>query len=1117
MGAQNDAALRNTPVVSLAAKHYANQGRPHTEEAFPLRTVESPREVFTMRTKAIQAVVFLVCSACPLTAAEFRPVAVWTDAEWYPNPPGKYAPGKMIDGDLGTYACLLDATRTGRDARVFPPKAAPPVTATFVLDLGTERPVSGMRFVARNAWVYVLAKNVSVWACADAQGRGQIKPLVEKHELPATSNSNSAFAEWPPVTTRFLKVDVNDSYQQRYPGPWMPQAQIPWARKVGLPTAGDGMNLNVQIAEIACYDVRPADYPVKNPSDVAFPRHRLERDWLYQDAGLDVARVFTSDRDSENERAMVRKVLERVPDGDPRLKVLRQRLDRLVGEDVPACDPRWRSLYLDACAARRRVRLEAVRARATQFVYAKHTVFGCMQGLAGKYDIPDEQIRDYTFGFKKGGQLCMGTLLEDGTVRHEVLIEKPEGAICDPNLSWDARTLVFSMRDNFESDSYYLYTMDMATRRVRQITFPILNSGKPLPVADCEPTFLPDGRLVFTSTRDVHISDCWYRAGGNIYCCEADGGNIRRLTFDQLMTNHPQVLEDGRVVFTRWEYNDRSALFNHPLIAMNPDGTAQMEYYGNNSMFPAAIIHARGIPGSHKAIAVIAGHHSIYKGKLGLIDRSRGFQAGHGIEFVNMKLNGAQGRERADFIRPEPPDPAKPYLDLKIDVFGQFGPQYSNPYAFDEENYLCSFCPEGYLPPFGPFNPPLGVYYMTPDGARELLAFDDWQGTGLAIPVMARTPPPVRASLIRPRDNNGIYTIQDVYQGPGLAGIPRGTAKKLRVVALEYRVCRMGYGQNGGECETGLCQTPISLNSGSWDVKHVLGEVDIEADGSCCFEVPAHAPVYFQVLDAKGYTIQSMRSWSTLQSGERLSCIGCHENKMDAGAQPPTSQKTTLALSKPPQKLKPFAGREHPLVRRLRVESWMASVENYLGVSALRSLDAGAPVDGFSYVQEIQPIFDRHCVSCHNASKLGESKISLTGEPARPESIRLIGAGQVDPKRAYTQSYVTITTSGNPDKNPWMTWLKPRSRAVMLPPYHTGASKSRIMSFFEPAHYDVQVSENERRTFACWLDLLVPFCGSYTQHNTWTDAEKAEYGYFQEKRRVYAAAELESLRHSLGD
>jgi hypothetical protein len=1062
----------------------------------------------------VPAILSLVLVACPLGAAEFRPVAVWTDAECYSNPPGKYAAEKMIDGDLGTYACLLDDTRTGKDPTVCPPKAAPPVTATFVLDLGSERTVSGVRFVARNAWVYVLAKNVSILACADAQGRGPSRPLAEHRELPATSNSNSALVEWPPCTTRYLKVRVNDSYQQRYPGPWMSESQLPWCRKVGLPTAGDGRNLNTQIAEITCFDARPADFPVKNPPDVAMPRQRLERDWLYQDAGLDIAHVFTSSHGAEKERAMVHSVLGCVPAGDSGVSSMSQRLDQLVREQVAACDPRWRSLYFEACAARRKTRLQALRERAAQFIYVKHGIFGCMQGLVGKYDLPDEQVRDYTFGFKPGGQLCLAAVLENGEIQHEVLLEKPAGAICYPTLSWDASTLVFSMREDFETDSYYLYAMDMETRRVRQLTFPILKDGKPLPVADCEPAFLPDGRIVFTSTRDVHISDCWHRAGGNIYCCDADGGNIRRRTFDQLMTNNPQVLEDGRVVFTRWEYNDRSALFTHPLIAMNPDGTTQAEYYGNNSMFPAALIHAHGIPGSAKALAVIAGHHSIYKGKLGLIDRRQGTQAGRGIEFVNTKLNGAPGRESADFIRPEPPDPARPYLDLKIDVFGQFGPQYAHPYAFDEDNYLCSFCPEGYLPPFGPFHPPLGVYYMRPDGVRELLAFDDWQGTGQAIPVMTRTPPPVRASLVHPRDNDGVYIVQDVYQGPGLAGIPRGTAKKLRVIALEYRVARMGYGQNGGECETGLCQTPISLNSGSWDVKHVLGEVDIEADGSCSFAVPARTPVYFQVLDAKGYTIQSMRSWSTLQNGEHFSCIGCHENKLEAGPREMPTGNTKLALSKPVQKLQPLAGKEHPLIRRLASQSWRDSVENYLGVNAPRPLDPNAPVDGFSYVQEIQPIFDRHCVSCHNESQIGKSKISLTGEVARPESITLIGAGHVDPKRAYTQSYVTITTSGDPDKNPWMTWLKPRSRAVMLPPYHTGACQSKIMDFFEPAHYGVQVSENEKRAFACWLDLLIPFCGSYTQHNTWTDAEKAEYSYFQEKRRAYAAAELESIRRS---
>ena len=246
----------------------------------------------------------------------------------------------------------------------------------------------------------------------------------------------------------------------------MPESQLHWCRKVGLPTAGDGKNLNIQIAEITCFDARPADFPVKNSPDVAFPRQRLERDWLYQDAGLDIARVFTSDNDSEKERAMVQKRVGAGPRWRSRAEALRQRLDQLGrGGSSRLRSALAVALFRGLCA-RRKARLQALRERAAQFIYVKHGIFGCMQGLAGKYDIPDEQVRDYTFGFKQGGQLCLGTVLEDGTIKHEVLLEKPAGAICYPNLSWDARTLVFSMRDNFETDSYYLYTMDMATRRV---------------------------------------------------------------------------------------------------------------------------------------------------------------------------------------------------------------------------------------------------------------------------------------------------------------------------------------------------------------------------------------------------------------------------------------------------------------------------------------------------------------------------------------------------------------------------------------------------------------------------------------------------------------------------
>ena len=1064
-----------------------------------------------------------------LSASEFRPVSAWTAGETHPTPNGDYNIDKLCDGDLTTYACLLDDSRTGKDPKSGPAFGSAPVTASFVIDLGESKTVSGLRLIARNKWVVTMASSVSVFRCDDAKGTGNLKPLAENQTLPPVINSYSAFVTWDAVACRYLKIQVHDANQKPYNFPWKGQL-YEWASRNGDALSSQANLYNVQIAEVRCFDELPADFVAPNaddqanPDDQAYPQDRLERDWLYQDAGLDVSRVFWSTNGNQAEKKLVEKAIQ---DGQkaqdaaaapseavvsPQFAAVSRELQKLLAENVPGADPRWRALYVKACSVRRQIRLSFVRAQAESFIYVKHHIFGSNQGLVGKYDIPDEQTKwnDRIPATVFGSQLCRGTIRPDGTIAHEVLLNKPNGTICDPSLSWDAQTLVFSMRDNYETDSYYLYTMDLSTRAVKQITFPLKSADGQtvLHVADCEPAWLPNGEIVFASTRGVHISDCWYRAAGDIYKCNADGTEIRRLTFDQLMTNLPQVLEDGRIVYTRWEYNDRTALYLHPLFVMNPDGTGQTEYYGNNSMFPSSLTFAQGIPGSKKVLAIVGGHHTPYKGKLALIDRSEGTQAGEGIEFVaGAAPDRTPGRKKM-IVAPTG------FNDFMIDIFGQDGPQYVYPFAFDETNYFCSFNPEGYIRLYGPYYPPFGAYYMQADGARELLAFDWKQSTGRIIPVKTRVQPPIRVDSTDPSQNDGTFYIQNVNLGPGLEGVPEGTVKKLRVVALEYRTCRMGYGQNGGECETGLCQTPISLNSGSWDVKHVLGEVDVEEDGSCSFAVPAHAPVFFQLLDEKGCCVQSMRSWATLMPGERFACLGCHENKNDV--LPPSQRKLTIAMRKPIQTLKPFAGKEHPLVGRLKTQNWTDSVDNYLGVNALRSLAPNAPVDGFSYRQEIQPILDRHCVRCHtgetdNPDPEKRSKLCLTGEVAAPESIKLIGEGAVDPKRAYTRSYVELTTSGNPDVNPWMKWLKPRSRTVMLPPYHIGSCKSKIMDFLEPTHYNVQLTSDEKRVFACWIDLLIPFCGSYPDANTWTGEEKAEVQYFQNKRFHYAEEELKTI------
>ena len=217
------------------------------------------------------------------------------------------------------------------------------------------------------------------------------------------------------------------------------------------------------------------------------------------------------------------------------------------------------------------------------------------------------------------------------------------------------------------------------------------------------------------------------------------------------------------------------------------------------------------------------------------------------------------------------------------DAFFADTPLTADTLTVQEQTYLVTYCPEGSPnPQNGPFPVPYGVYFMTEDGRRELLAYYPAVHCNQAVPLVTRPVPPPRPSQVDYTQTMGRYYVQDVHHGQGVAGVPRGTVKTLRVVALEYRAADAYYNSNVGEAGRSHSRTPPAINNGSWDVKHVLGTVPVEADGSAYFEVPARTPVYFQLLDERGYAVQTMRSWSTLQPGETQTCVGCHESKHEA-------------------------------------------------------------------------------------------------------------------------------------------------------------------------------------------------------------------------------------------
>ncbi|MGO8676500.1 MAG: hypothetical protein ACLQVX_11595 [Limisphaerales bacterium] len=800
----------------------------------------------------------------------------------------------------------------------------------------------------------------------------------------------------------------------------------------------------------------------------------MEWDWAMQDGGAGFPRWFESATGCGLERQMIDKAAAEL--GEPG-RPLREESDGLFRDKVSGSDGRWWDLYARACEQRRRRRLQTLLAKAPRIVFVKHRTIrpSFFAYTEGQSDAQNERH------FLPGTELCA---LELDGLKVKTLLSDAGGAIRDPAVSWDGRRVLFAWKKSLNEDDYHLYELDVASNQVSQIT-----SG--LGFADYEPAYLPNDDIVFSSTRCVQTVDCWWTEVSNLYTCDAKGRFLRRLGFDQVHTLYPQVLDDGRVIYTRWDYNDRGQIFAQPLFQMNPDGTGQTAFYGNNSWFPTTIAHARGIPGSQKVLAILCGHHTTQAGKLAVIDPARGRQENTGVQLVAP-------------VRQTPAE--------RIDAYGQEGELWQYPYPLGLDECLVAYAPLGWdRPPGRGGDAAFGVYWMDMAGRRELLVADPRVACTQPVPLVARPRAHQWANHVDYTSGIGTFYMQDIYAAPGLAGIPRGAVKKLRVVALEFRAAGIGNNGNAGPGGGALVSTPVAVGNGAWDVKTVLGQATVYEDGSALFTVPARAPVYFQALDERGYALQTMRSWSTLQPGEYFACVGCHDHKNTA---PPTDgHGFSLAMKAGPQELEPFYG----------------------------------PPRGFSFAKEIQPILDQHCIRCHrdrapvqalasgapSRPVLGQAPSARVTAPAatRDElAFSLLGEVTVDAsaKRKWSDSYLVLTQStrdgGTGSSGPFrgecrgrvVNWIGAQSPPEPLPPCFAGAVRSDLLTLLVKGHKQETLSREELEKLACWIDLLVPYCGSYIEANAWTEAEMKRYEHFAEKRGQMEEVEQHNLSALLG-
>jgi hypothetical protein len=447
----------------------------------------------------------------------------------------------------------------------------------------------------------------------------------------------------------------------------------------------------------------------------------------------------------------------------------------------------------------------------------------------------------------------------------KTLLAVPEGIVRDPDVSFDGRKILFAMRRD-RKDDYHLYETKADGTELKQLTY---GSG----ISDIDPIYLPDGRILFSSSREPKYCMCNRHIMCNLFTMDADGANIQQIGHSTLHEGHASLLPDGRILYDRWEYVDRNFGDAQGLWTVNPDGTSHVVYYGNNTGSPGAKLEARPIPGTELVLCTFSSCHDRPWGALAMLDRRK----------------GVDGREPV--IRTWPADALKLVNQTGgYDTYTGVRPKYEDPYPLSENYFLCSrMTGKGEQ---------MGLYLLDTFG-NEILLHVEGQGCFDPMPLAARTRPPVIPSRIDLTQSEGTFYVSDVYEGTGMDKVKRGTIHSLRVVRSPEKRFWTGPGWDGG---TGQQAPGMAWND--FNNKEILGTVPVEADGSAYFSVPADKFVCFQLLDEKGMMVQSMRSGTIVRPGEKAGCIGCHEYRLGTGSY----KAQSLAMRRAPSRLAPWHG-----------------------------------------------------------------------------------------------------------------------------------------------------------------------------------------------------------------
>ena len=639
-----------------------------------------------------------------------------------------------------------------------------------------------------------------------------------------------------------------------------------------------------------------------------------------------------------------------------------------------------------------------------------------------RYFSGESSYKGHIYHGNDGGNICLlSPVSPEGNVT-PLVPELTNGVFGRFDLSFDATKVLFCFADG--GTQYRIYEIDIDPKTglraggnsFRQLTFgntaetstiqqytgdPTCGKG----FDDIDPVYLPNGKIMFCSTRSERSVLCFPASVTSLHVMDADGKNIHCISEGQVNEISPCVLDDGRVVYMRWEYVDKGFANVQSLWAVRPDGSGSDHVFKNMMICPGAMMHARSIPNSRKIIATAAGHHGGHQGPIALIDNRR-------------------HRRTADAVDNITPELGFPGMGQR----GSNGAFFRDPYPFSETFFLVAHKPGGarrYRD-----GAEVGIYALDAWGNRAVLYRDPDMSCQQPMPLLPRRMPTdiPAATAAAPTDTStgqalATMFMTDVYQG--LPGIERGRVKYVRVTEAMnlgwYDTWRAGKQQDSG----GQQASAVSLD-GDVGRKFVHGIATVYEDGSAFFTVPASKNLFFQALDENFMELHRMRTFLNLLPGENRSCVGCHEVRRKAPGLRKKAQP--MAMAKGPQPL-------------------------YFQPGDSRPRAVHYPVD-------VQPILDKHCISCHSG-KEPKGKLTLTGE----QTVR------------YSRSYEELCSK---DLVSYLRTASYGSSHVALePPLTFGSHRSKMMLQLLKGHHKVKLSREESIKIVTWIDSNAPFYGTH--------------------------------------